>query len=532
MYLKTNNLAAYKIALEKMHTGFPEKANSLLLKLVEENFFIAYIALYLLHLGEYPRCATNPALLTEYQEKINQYSALYENIPPEITSCGPPAYVLDTIGLYYKHAKQGLPPDECQRRARHYFEVAANSGYASAQYNLACFYESVCQPSDACKWLNKAIVQEFTLAKFKLGYHINTVPLAEKKQYLIAASNEGLGEASMVLFIYQSDYQLSLEQANNYLLTAAEQNYIIAQTELADNLVQGLDCAKDVTQALRWYEKAALQGEVSAILHMAIIHEYGLTGQRNLPEAVKRYQCIITTHADSSLCRYAYYRLGRIFEQGGIGIDANRQKAIEYYKQANELDQATEKTLLSKYKDQAAKAKIPKFAAFRLGVLYQDRNGITVDVIESVRFYTLAAENGLASIPEAKFCLARCYEMGWGVAKDEDRALQLYQDACIRNSKIYKLYTRVGVNIYQDNKEEDELNNYICSAYFEVALFYKKSIRYSSQLDSAKEKFNLVLREIDSIHSKTQKLIELTTQCKRELERLLLFIDRTKRSSG
>jgi hypothetical protein len=73
-----------------------------------------------------------------------------------------------------------------------------------------------------------------------------------------------------------------------------------------------------------------------------------------------------------------------------------------------------------------------------LGYCYQHGTGVTLDMVEAVRYYRLAAEEGFA---RAQFQLGRCYQQGEGVALDLAAAVRYYRlaAACDRIAGSDKL---------------------------------------------------------------------------------------------
>jgi len=64
-------------------------------------------------------------------------------------------------------------------------------------------------------------------------------------------------------------------------------------------------------------------------------------------------------------------------------------------------------------------------AGYYLGLIYKNGYGVTADAAEAVRWFARAADGN----PIARFMLANAYRYGDGVARDMDRARELYESA-------------------------------------------------------------------------------------------------------
>ena len=97
---------------------------------------------------------------------------------------------------------------------------------------------------------------------------------------------------------------------------------------------------------------------------------------------------------------------------------AQTDKGIEYY---NNKDYAN----AVKCFQQAAEQGDP-IAQYKLGVCYDNGEGVTKDPQEAVKWYRKAAEQGYA---RAQYNLGVCYDNGQGVTKDLQEAVKWYRKA-------------------------------------------------------------------------------------------------------
>lgn len=73
-----------------------------------------------------------------------------------------------------------------------------------------------------------------------------------------------------------------------------------------------------------------------------------------------------------------------------------------------------------------AAAEGDSLALFEIGARYTDGRGVTADLSEAAKWYTLSAERGFAP---AQYRIANFYEKGTGVERDIEKAMEWYQVA-------------------------------------------------------------------------------------------------------
>ena len=145
-----------------------------------------------------------------------------EELQPETSE----AYSDYVIGQQYAYG-QGLPQDYL--KSRHFLQLAAEKGYAPAQYNLAVYCQSgVGGPKDK-------------------------------------------------------------KQAARWFRAAAIQGFADAQVNLAAMYYLGQGAAKNYNEALKWYRAAANQGNAFGMYNVGEFYFSGLCVKRDLPESYKWY---------------------------------------------------------------------------------------------------------------------------------------------------------------------------------------------------------------------------------------------------
>jgi TPR repeat protein len=83
------------------------------------------------------------------------------------------------------------------------------------------------------------------------------------------------------------------------------------QTRIATRYRTGTDVAKNYTEAVHWYRKAAEQGYAGAQNNLAIMYEQGLGVTKDQSEAIKWYR-----KAAEGQNPHAQHSLGRIYREG------------------------------------------------------------------------------------------------------------------------------------------------------------------------------------------------------------------------
>ncbi len=142
--------------------------------------------------------------------------------------------------------------------ALHWTRKAAESGLAQAQFSLAERYVARGEAAKAIEWYRKAMDQGHHIAYYKLGL-------------LLTQGAEGVAsdhaEAQHLLGIAASEFDVFAQMGE------AE-----AQATLASMYEKAQGVRKDMALALRWYERAARQGQALAQLSLGRLYAYGDDG--------------------------------------------------------------------------------------------------------------------------------------------------------------------------------------------------------------------------------------------------------------
>lgn len=173
--------------------------------------------------------------------------------------------VLHIMGL--ERAKGG----DVQGAAR-WFTMAAEKGYAKAQYNLGlCYNTGRGVPKDinkAAVYFAHAAAQGHAMAQYNLAMFLNKNSgenAGAVEQLLVQAAHGGLREAQSYLGVYYTkaphkDYK----KAVKFLKMAAEQEDVDSMHHLGICLQHGWGVEVDLVAARSWYERAAERGQPDA----------------------------------------------------------------------------------------------------------------------------------------------------------------------------------------------------------------------------------------------------------------------------
>ena len=203
----------------------------------------------------------------------------------------------------------------------------------------------------------------------------------------LAESGDALAQYKMGL---QSD---SYEEAFEWFMKAAEKGLAEAQYALGDCYALGYGVEEDWETAYEWFLKSALQG-------------YAL-GQFEVAE------CLAS----------------------GTGVEEDEEKALEWYIKSAENGCAMAQVEIGIRHDKkgnfAEAAKWYEKAALQgdpegqhnLGCMYLNGEGVPLDYDRAFKLFCLAAEQHVGG---AICNVGYCYEMGYGVEKDVEKANELY----------------------------------------------------------------------------------------------------------
>jgi TPR repeat protein len=229
-------------------------------------------------------------------------------------------------------------------------------------------------------------------------------------------------------------------EAVKWLQKAALQGHARGQSALALMHAEGKGGLKqDQVEATKWFQKAALNGDAGAQVVLGSFHAIGANGvAKDEVEALKWFQKSALQHHPKG---QAF--LGRMYEDGRAGLTKDYGEAVKWYlKSALQEDSTGQVSLGRMYergrgglrKDDGEASKWYLKAAIQddpdgqvqMGRLYEaGRVGLTKDDVEAVRWYQKAASQRFS---DGEYQLGRMHEEGrGGLEKDQSRATALYR---------------------------------------------------------------------------------------------------------
>lgn len=211
---------------------------------------------------------------------------------------------LYNLGVIYD---SGLGVGRDVEAARRYWTLAAESGLAEAQYNLALLLVELADDGVevegydlARQWLQRSADGGFVRSQYTLGKMyaegIGVEPDAARGLALILRAGEaGLVQAQYNLGkMYRDGDGVAADEAeaNRWWRLAADRGYAKAQDHLAESYARGRGVAQDEVAALAWSMVAARQGHPDSLARESELSQSLAPGQvaaaRELAETLGR----------------------------------------------------------------------------------------------------------------------------------------------------------------------------------------------------------------------------------------------------
>ncbi|MDO5395411.1 MAG: PEGA domain-containing protein [Bacteroidales bacterium] len=173
--------------------------------------------------------------------------------------------------------------------------------------------------------------------------------------------------------IEQAYNNKNYEKARELALTIS--NDATAQFYLGRMYEKGYGVAKDDTQAVEWYRKAAQQGNASAQTNLGFMYKNGYGVAKDYAQAVEWYR-----KAAQQGNANAQNNLGVMYKNG-YGVAKDYTQAVEWYRKAAQQGNA--------------------LAQSNLGFMYKNGYGVAKDINEARRWYEKAAAQGNQNAKDA-----------------------------------------------------------------------------------------------------------------------------------
>ena len=326
------------------------------------------------------------------------------------------------VGEYYYAYCEGeskadfsLSEEEAIAQTIKYYELAANKGNADAQYGLyTIFYEGIYVEEnyeEAFKWGMMAAKQghadaEYGVAEaYQYGNGVK-IDYKEAVKWYEKAADQRLTEALTELgYDYKfGNMNLSINYGKSfaYYIQAAQKGDVAGQANIAEFYMEGKGIEKNEEEALKWYRKAAEQGDADSEY---AIGQYYECDRNDIKLAIEWYKKAAEQgHVDAQIKMKNCYGSGK-------GLKKDLTQAFEWAEKAAEQGDAQ--------------------AQCYLGRCYKDGLGVEADKNTAIEWYKKAAEQGDA---EAQCELGKCYDIFCAfnklyIKKNEEKALEWYKKA-------------------------------------------------------------------------------------------------------
>ncbi len=372
------------------------------------------------------------------------------------------------------------------KKAVRAFERAAELGHADACDMLGnCYLNGDGVEENAAKaveWFRKASERGSVEGKYDLGKCLFCgrgvkKDVVEAIKHLIPSSEGGNIPAKALLahcYFLGKGVKIDNEKAFSLASEAAENGDPLGQRILGQCYYQGRGIEENLNEAIKWWKKAEKQGEPHAIGFLGILY---LTGEGVPQDAEKGFR-MLKNSAEGTGEAYFQHKVGACLENGW-GVARNKNEAAMWYKlaadqrdedtantepasQTNGFEVKTSCDTLPGASEQDSYKKAEEL--LRRGEMYRDGRDSQKDLSKARRCFEQAAEMANAKAMSALGILilessepdtatairwlekaaergdatGQCYfgmvsELGFGVAKDPEKAFRLYRSAAMQD---------------------------------------------------------------------------------------------------
>jgi TPR repeat protein len=240
---------------------------------------------------------------------------------------------------------------------------------------------------------------------------------------------------------------------------------VTAQKTLAQKYYDGQGVVRDYQESLKWFQKAADQGDKDAQYELGKWYYSGVWVTRDYAEAFKWFQ-----RAADQGDMDAQYQLGRLYYRGE-GVSQDYPEALKWFQKAAEqgnIEAQRLKDSLSQFMDMQKKAEQGVAnAQFELSHMYYSGEFVSKNNTEAFKWLQKAAEQ---ADKDAQLRLGQMYYRGEGVSQDYPEALKWFQKAAEQgNEEALKQTTLLSSFLTAKEKAEQGDKD----AQYQLGLAYK-----------------------------------------------------------
>jgi TPR repeat protein len=266
------------------------------------------------------------------------------------------------LGRAYQDGN-GVPRNE--ELAAKWYRRAADQGNAAAQNNLGIMYRSGSgvekSKEEAVRWYRKAVRQDYASAMFNLGtayYNGDGVPSDTFRAYDWFLLAQEAGSSSAADAAKRTSEEIGQKASNDALLEVGEMR------EKGDEVPQNL------TEAAKWYRRAADQKDPRAMVRLASLLVNGTGVPKDYDQAFQLCHSAAKDYAAGQYC------VGFLY-QHGFGVQQDAVEAAKWYQRS------------------AAGRHSPAYLA--LGQMYWKGEGVKTDRVASFLWFFQAYAEGQKS---------------------------------------------------------------------------------------------------------------------------------------
>ena len=383
------------------------------------------------------------------------------------------------------------------------FELAANDGFAPAQYQMGEIEEALGNSNASYAWFEKAAQRGFNKANGRLhgeGYKdyltaianydseaqyklgkilLDESSLASQKdgfEFINLSMDNGYDKARFEVaqcYFYGKGTDEDKQKAYYLYQVESEKGNRDAQYMRGEYFWNGyVDIRKELSTAFSWYLKAAEQKQPLALVKVGICYLYGYGTGRD-PDKAFSYLKSADSYGEDS----GYYDLGLCYEVG-LGTEPSGKKAFEYYSLSENNDIRSKLKLANCYRKAIGTSKDVKRAVdylipmarekyvpalIELGDVYSEEGSYR----SALDCYSLACKTS----SYANYRIGECYLLGRSVEKSSRQAVTYFKQA---------------VELAEKNIKEmkDDASDHYC-----LALCYETGRGKEKNMDSALEHY-------------------------------------------
>lgn len=169
---------------------------------------------------------------------------------------------------------------------------------------------------------------------------------------------------------------------------------------------------RDMTEAVRWHEKAAAQNYLPATIDLGFLLMQGEDVKHNYPRALELNRKAATAGSPAGMHNLA------VMYDAGWGVPENDAEAVRWYRKAADVGRGS--------------------SQYNLGVSYREGAGVAADSIEAMKWFHIARMN--PSDKQAQWAARAALEdMGWSfTGRDEKKLSKADDDEVMRRVKQWQ----------------------------------------------------------------------------------------------